>query len=177
MSKSRKDMMKLSKPIVFKNIFNIFDDNRGFLSALDVQKLYKKLPGEKFNFTYQLLSYSEKKNTFRGMHYQEKPFAQNKLIVVHQGAIIDLAIELKNKEIDTMLRYEISAGDAILVPKNYAHGFISLTDNVLLQYFMDYEFSQENYKGFNITEFLEREFHELDLIISEKDKNLNDYKP
>ena len=167
--------MKLSKPIVFKNIFNIFDDNRGFLSTLDIEKLIEKLPNSSFNFAYQLLSFSEKKHTFRGMHYQEQPFTQNKLIIVHQGSIVDLVIELGNKEIDNALSFEISAGDAIFVPNNYAHGFISLTDNVLMQYFMDNKFSQENYKGFNITKYLEKEYPNIDLIISEKDRNLIGY--
>ena len=167
--------MKLSKPIVFKNIFNVFDDNRGFLSALDIDRLIEKLPNTSFNFAYQLLSFSEKKHTFRGMHYQEQPFTQNKLIIVHQGSIVDLVIELGNKEIDDVLSFEISAGDAIFVPNNYAHGFISLTDNVLMQYFMDNKFSQENYKGFNITKYLAKEYSNIDLIISEKDRNLIGY--
>ena len=167
--------MKLSKPIVFKNIFNIFDDNRGFLSTLDIEKLIEKLPNSSFNFAYQLLSFSEKKHTFRGMHYQEQPFTQNKLIIVHQGSIVDLVIELGNKDIDKVLSFEISAGDAIFVPNNYAHGFISLTDNVLMQYFMDNKFSQENYKGFSITKYLEKEYPNIDLIISEKDRNLIGY--
>ena len=167
--------MKLSKPIVFKNIFNIFDDNRGFLSALDIDKLIEKLPNTSFNFAYQLLSFSEKKHTFRGMHYQEQPFSQNKLIIVHQGSIVDLVIELGNKEIDDVLSFEISAGDAVFIPNNYAHGFISLTDNVLMQYLMDNKFSQENYKGFSITKYLEKEYPNIDLIISEKDRNLIGY--
>ena len=167
--------MKLSKPIVFKNIFNIFDDNRGFLSALDIDKLIEKLPNTSFNFAYQLLSFSEKKHTFRGMHYQEQPFTQNKLIIVHQGSIVDLVLELGNKEIDDVLSFEISAGDAIFVPNNYAHGFVSLTDNVVMQYFMDNKFSQENYKGFNITKYLEKEYPYIDLIISEKDRKLISY--
>ena len=167
--------MKLSKPIVFKNIFNVFEDNRRFLSALDIQKLVEKLPNSSFNFAYQLLSFSEKKHTFRGMHYQDQPYTQNKLIVVHQGSIDDLVIELGNKEIDKVLSFQLSAGDAIFIPSNYAHGFVSLTDNVLMQYFMDNKFSQENYKGFNITKYLEKEYPNIDLIISEKDRNLIGY--
>ena len=167
--------MKLGKPIVFKNIFNVFEDNRGFLSALDIDKLIEKIPNSSFNFEYQLLSFSEKKHTFRGMHYQEQPFTQNKLIVLHQGSIADLVIELGNKDVDKVLSFEMSAGDAIFVPNNYAHGFISLTDNVLMQYFMDNKFSQENYKGFSITKFLEKEYPNIDLIISEKDRNQINY--
>ena len=164
--------MKLSKPIVFKNIFNVFEDNRGFLSTLDIEKLVEKLPNSSFNFAYQLLSFSEKKHTFRGMHYQDQPYIQNKLIVVHQGSINDLVVELGNKEIEKVLSFQLSPGDAIFIPSNYAHGFVSLTDNVLMQYFMDNKFSQENYKGFNITKYLDKEYSNIDLIISEKDRNL-----
>ena len=53
--------MKLEKPIVFKNIFNIFDDERGFLNTLDVKKLYQNLPNQNFDLTYQLISYTAKK--------------------------------------------------------------------------------------------------------------------
>ena len=167
--------MKLNKPIVFKKIFSTFDDDRGFLSTLDIKNLYQNLPDQNFNLTYQLISYSAKKNTFRGMHYQTKPYSQNKLIVLHQGSIIDLAVDVNNTNIDQVLRFEMSAGDAILIPDNYAHGFISLTDEVLLQYFMDNEYSKENYKGLNLKKYLEREFPKLDLIVSDKDKNLNNF--
>ena len=167
--------MKLNKPIVFKKIFSTFDDDRGFLSTLDIKNLYQNLPDQNFNLTYQLISYSAKKNTFRGMHYQTKPYSQNKLIVLHQGSIIDLAVDVNNTNIDQVLRFEMSAGDAILIPENYAHGFISLTDEVLLQYFMDNEYSKENYKGLNLKKYLEREFPKLDLIVSDKDKNLNNF--
>ena len=176
MSKSRISITKLKKPIVFKKIFNVFDDNRGCLTALDAQKMFKKIPGLNFNLSYQLISYNEKKHTFRGMHYQDQPFAQNKLILVHHGSIIDLAIDLSKKETNNILRFELSAGDAIFIPKGFAHGFISLNDNVLLQYFMDDKYSQENYKGLNIKKYLKKEFTDLDIIISEKDSNLRDYK-
>ena len=60
--------MKLNKPIVFKKIFSKFDDDRGFLSTLDIKNLYQNLPDQNFNLTYQLISYSAKKNTFRGSY-------------------------------------------------------------------------------------------------------------
>ena len=94
---------------------------------------------------------------------------------MHAGSIIDLAVDVNNANIDQVLRFEMSAGDAILIPENYAHGFISLTDEVLLQYFMDNEYSKENYKGLNLKKYLEREFPKLDLIVSDKDKNLNNF--
>ena len=56
--------MKLEKPIVFKQAFNVFNDDRGYLSALDIENLTSKIPEQKFDFRYQLLSFSEKKDTF-----------------------------------------------------------------------------------------------------------------
>ena len=84
---------------------------------------------------------------------------------------------MSKKETNKILRFELSAGDAIFIPKGFAHGFISLNDNVLLQYFMDDKYSQESYKGLNIKKYLKKEFTDLDIIISEKDSNLSDYKP
>ena len=54
-------MMKLNKPVVFKNFFSIFHDDRGFLSTLDIKKLYQNLPNKNFDLAYQLISYNEKK--------------------------------------------------------------------------------------------------------------------
>ena len=115
MSKLRTSITKLNKPIVFKNVFNVFNDNRGFLTALDAQKMFKNIPSLNFNLSYQLISFNEKKHTFRGMHYQDQPLAQNKLISVHQVSIIDLAIDLSKKEIEKVLRFELSAGDDIFI--------------------------------------------------------------
>ena len=176
MSKLKNSITKLNKPILYKDIFNVFDDKRGFLSALDAQKIFTNIPGLNFNLSYQLISYNEKKHTFRGMHYQDQPFAQNKLILVHHGSIIDLAINLSKKETKKIHRFELSAGDAIYIPKGFAHGFLSLTDNVLLQYFMDDKYSQENYKGININKYLKEEFPDLEIIVSEKDSSLSDYR-
>jgi len=58
--------MKLNKPIVFKKIFSTFDDDRGFLSTLDIKNLYQNLPDQNFNLTYQLISYSAKKILLEG---------------------------------------------------------------------------------------------------------------
>ena len=95
-------------------------------------------------------------------------------MVVHRGSIIDFAVNIGNIDNSEVLRFDMSAGDAILIPENYAHGFISLTDETLLQYFLDNVFSEENYKGFNIIKYLNKEFPKLKFIMSEKDKNLSE---
>lgn len=166
--------MKLEKPKLFKNLFSIYNDERGFLSSLDVQLLLKKIQNQFFDINYQVISHNLRKNTFRGMHFQSPPFEQNKLIVLHKGSIIDLTVKIENAKIENVLSYEMSAGDAIYIPKNYAHGYLTTTDNVLMQYFMDEEYSQISYKGINCNKYLEKKFPNLNLIISDKDKNLKE---
>jgi dTDP-4-dehydrorhamnose 3,5-epimerase-like enzyme len=83
--------MKFKKPKVYKKFFNAFPDERGFLTAFDLEKIQKKLDVE---FNYQLVSLSKKKFTFRGFHYQKEPKAQNKIIAIHSGQIIDFAVDI-----------------------------------------------------------------------------------
>ena len=82
--------MKLIKPIVLKDFFNTFPDNRGSLSTLDIKRLYKALNLKGFDFNYQLISSNHTKGTFRGFHFQVKPYEQTKIVVVHSGSILDI---------------------------------------------------------------------------------------
>ena len=164
--------MKLEKPIVFKEAFNVFDDNRGYLSALNLKDLIDKIPDQEFDFSYQLLSFSKKKDTFRGFHYQTKPFEQNKLIVIHSGEVLDLIVSSDNPLENDIKEHELTMGDAILIPSNFAHGFITLSDEVLMQYFLDKTYSEEHYKGINGNNFLKNNFENKEFIVSPKDKAL-----
>ena len=164
--------MKLEKPIVFKQAFNVFNDDRGYLSALDIENLTSKIPKQKFDFRYQLLSFNEKKDTFRGFHYQTKPFEQNKLIVIHSGEVLDLIVPSDNPLERDIEEFELTTGDAILIPSNIAHGFITLSNEVLMQYFLDKTYSEEHYKGINGNSFLRNNFEDKEFLVSPKDKAL-----
>ena len=163
--------MKLKQPKVFKSFFNSFPDNRGFLTAIDIEKIQNKT-GIKFN--YQLISLSKTKFTFRGMHYQKMPKEQNKIVAVHSGKLTDYVVKLSEKSFSKVLKFELEAGDVIVIPKEYAHGFLSKTDNVVIQYFMDEKFSVRHYSGLNATRFLKEEFPKKKIVISQKDKQLTD---
>jgi dTDP-4-dehydrorhamnose 3,5-epimerase len=165
--------MKLNKPIVFNKIINIFDDKRGFLSSADLDLIFQAVPNFNFKPIYQLMSFSTYKNTFRGMHYQKKPFSQNKLIIIHQGEITDIAVEIESPKVKNVMSFQLSAGDAIFIPENFAHGFVTKTDDVLMQYIMDQKYSKENYKVINCNNYLKKAFPNLNLIISDQDKKKN----
>jgi dTDP-4-dehydrorhamnose 3,5-epimerase-like enzyme len=164
--------MKLIKPIVLKDFFNIFPDNRGSLSTLDIKRLYKALNLKGFDFNYQLISSNHTKGTFRGFHFQVKPYEQTKIVVVHSGSILDIVFPYEKPDKSNISKFKLSEGDVIAIPSNFAHGFYSFTDEVLLQYIMDKEYSHENYKGINGQDFINNTIENSKILISEKDLGL-----
>lgn len=84
-------------------------------------------------------SYTKKKGTVRGMHYQLPPSAETKVITCLSGEVFDVALDLRIDS-STFLRHvsahlSASKHQSIVIPKGFAHGFQTLTDNVELLYF------------------------------------------
>jgi dTDP-4-dehydrorhamnose 3,5-epimerase len=92
-------------------------------------------------------SFSEnlKRHTLRGMHWQAEPHGEVKLIRCVRGAVHDVALDIRDgsttygKHVAVELSAE--AGNAILIPAGCAHGFLSLTDDAVLEYMMDVPFA------------------------------------
>jgi len=158
--------------MLFKNFFKVFPDARGFLNPFDMDQLFRTLEIPNFNIRYQLISFSEEKNVFRGFHYQKKPFQQTKVLIVHRGSIKDIIFPLNNIKKPLISEYDLEAGDVILIPSNYAHGFYTKSRNVLLQYVMDQKFSPNHYSGFNPSGYIENHHFDSEPIVSDKDKSL-----
>ena len=83
-------------------------------------------------------SFTNKKGTIRGMHYQLPPFAEIKLVRCIAGAVFDVIIDLR-KNSGTFLHWfgtELSAGNKkmLYIPEGFAHGFQTLADNCELIY-------------------------------------------
>ncbi len=79
-----------------------------------------------------------RKGTLRGMHFQQAPHAEDKLVRCERGAIWDCIIDLRPQS-PTYCRwvgYELSEanGCMLLVPQGFAHGFVTLTDDVAVSY-------------------------------------------
>jgi len=89
-------------------------------------------------FVQDNLSFSRAPGTLRGLHFQTPPHAQDKLIGVLQGAIFDVAVDIRRGS-PTYGRHvaaELSAelGNQIFVPKGFAHGFCTLKPDTLVAY-------------------------------------------
>lgn len=90
-------------------------------------------------------SYSAKRGTLRGLHFQNPPMAQAKLVRCTRGSIQDVAVDIR-KGSPTYLQWvraELSAVNKrqLFIPQGFAHGFITLTDDVEVQYKVDTDYS------------------------------------
>jgi dTDP-4-dehydrorhamnose 3,5-epimerase len=106
-----------------------FGDARGFFS-----EVYSKAAWDAAGFAYVFVqdnhSYSAAVGTLRGLHFQVAPFAQDKLIRVARGRILDVAVDIRRAS-PTFGRHvaiELSANNwrQMLVPAGFAHGFVTL---------------------------------------------------
>jgi dTDP-4-dehydrorhamnose 3,5-epimerase len=83
-------------------------------------------------------SYSAAKGTLRGLHFQSPPRAQDKLVRCSRGAILDVAVDIRtgSPAYAQWVGVELSAENRrqLLVPKGFLHGFLTLTDDVEVQY-------------------------------------------
>lgn len=155
---------------------DVFGDHRGWFSeTYNDEKM--KANGLEFNFIQDNQSFSAVAGTLRGLHYQLAPKAQTKLIRATRGTIFDVAVDLR-KNSSTYGKWfgiELSGENKkqLLVPKGFAHGFMTLTENVEVQYKVDELYSPENDRSLlwsDATIGIEWPLS-IEPVISEKDKN------
>ena len=114
-----------------------FGDSRGFFSeTYCAPRLAER--GIDLAFVQDNHSLSRTAGVLRGLHYQLPPFAQDKLIRVVRGAILDVAVDIRRNSptFGAWLALEVSAEkwNQILVPKGYAHGFVTLVADTEVVY-------------------------------------------
>jgi len=114
-----------------------FGDERGWFSETWNKGALEKL-GITLNFVQDNHSFSANKGTLRGLHYQSPPRAQDKLVRCTQGEILDVAVDARKGSPRygqwTTISLSAKTGRQVLVPKGFLHGFVTLTDNVEVQY-------------------------------------------
>lgn len=97
------------------------------------------------------VSFNPHRYTLRGMHYQAAPHSETKLIRCSAGAIYDVIVDLRPAS-PTYLRWyactlTAEAFDALYVPRDFAHGFLSLTDGAAVLYQMSTDYQPDSARG------------------------------
>ena len=151
-------------------------DERGFFSKLYDEKEFKKINISKIiqiNFSENF-----KKGTLRGMHYQKKPYEEEKIIKCISGSVYDVVIDLRKNSKTYLMTFSYNLKNdntLIFIPRGFAHGFQSLENNTLLMYLHGNIYRPKHQRGilfdskiFNINWPIKKK------IISQRDKNFPD---
>ena len=153
----------------------IFGDNRGFF-----METYKKSDfvrnGIDIEFSQDNHSKSSK-GVLRGLHYQQFPYEQAKIVRCIKGRIYDVALDIRpeSKTFGKYVRVELSEDNKniLYIPKGFAHGFVALSDEVEIMYKTSGEYVPQADRGilWNDPDIGIDWGIDFEPILSEKDKN------
>ena len=127
----------LKIPDVILIIPDVFEDDRGFFYESFNQKKFNEAVGQDITFVQDNHSKSSK-GVLRGLHYQEIPFAQGKLVRVISGEVFDVAVDIRKDSL-TYGQWvsEILSADnkkQLWIPEGFAHGFLTLSNETEIIY-------------------------------------------
>lgn len=151
----------------------VFGDERGYFFESFNAEIYRKA-GLEEDFVQDNESRSMK-GVLRGLHFQEPPYAQGKLIRVARGSVLDVSVDIR-KDSPTFgkwVAYELSEHNKrqLWIPPGFAHGFVTLEDDTIFIYKCSniYKKESENSIRWNDAD-LNIDWGISDPIVSEKDK-------
>ena len=154
----------------------LFKDDRGyFFESFSQREFDEKVRPVKF------VQDNESKSVYgvlRGLHFQKPPFAQSKLVRVIQGAVLDVAVDIRvgSPTYGKHVAVELTAENhrQLFIPRGFAHGFSVLTDEVVFQYKCDnfYAPQSEGAIAWNDPALeIDWRIPEASVILTEKDKH------
>ena len=125
-------------------------DNRGFFARAFCERELQE-EGIEFDIKQRNYSFNKMKGTLRGMHYQEPPFIEKKIVTCIKGEIYDVIIDIR-KNSPTYLNWEgfiLSEQNLIslYIPEGFAHGYITLVENSFLVYEMSQFYEADHQCG------------------------------
>ena len=132
--------------------------------------------GVNLTFVQDNQSFTAKRGTLRGIHFQNGEWSQAKLVRVVAGAVIDVAVDLR-KGSPTYLQWvgvELSAENKrqLLIPRGFGHGFVTLTDDVEFVYKVDNDYNKESDRSVRFDDpQIGVDWGVSDPVLSDKDKN------
>ncbi len=173
--------IKTELPEVIEFLPSIFEDERGFFFESFNEKVFEEAIGYSVKFVQDNHSFS-KKNVLRGIHYQMEPFCQGKLVRVLNGAVLDLAVDLRKDSVNfgKWITKEINStiNNQLWIPPGFGHGFKVISDSVHFLYKTTAYYSKDCERVISWDDKdLDVDWGDGDAELSEKDLqgvNLND---
>ena len=119
---------------------DVFEDKRGVFE--NIWNNHKPLlPGLFFKPSSVNFSYNNHKFTLRGIHYQDPPYQQAKLVTCTNGKLWDVVVDLRKESptYQNWVAFELTArsGKSLFIPRGCAHGFLTLENNTTLAYLIE----------------------------------------
>jgi len=159
----------------------VFADERGYFFESYNESLFKE-NGIVTNFVQDNQSFSSF-GVLRGIHFQNPPFAQAKLVRVLSGSVLDVAVDLR-KDSPTFGKYfslELSSENKkqLFIPRGFGHGFVVLSQTAEFYYKCDNLYSKECEGGIIYNDPDLNIDWQIDLqkaLVSDKDTNLSSFK-
>ncbi len=154
----------------------VFDDARGYFYESYNERVFRE-HGLPTGWVQDNQSRSVR-NVVRGLHYQLEPYAQAKLIRVLEGAILDIAVDLRkgSPAYGRWSGIEISSGNRLqlLIPRGFAHGFRVISETATVFYKCDELYNPAAERGINYADEqlgIDWGVEPSSAVVSEKDKN------
>ena len=158
-----------------------FGDERGYFESITKEQLEEL----GFKGIHQVSNSKSGKGIVRGLHFQKDPYCQAKVVRCHRGGVLDVVVDVR-KDSDTYGEHtavELTPenGRLLYVPRGFAHGFISLSDDTLFEYYVDNKYMPRMEGGIlwndpklNINwDEIFKKYDIKEPILSEKDKVRN----
>lgn len=147
-------------------------DSRGeFRRHFALEEIVEFLPG---GVKHANLAVSVSKNTFRGMHYQIRPFAETKLISCLVGDVVDFVVDVRANSPTFLksdaIRLSPVRCNALLVPPGVATGYLTSHESSIVHYYSSREYDAASERGFRFNDpLIELELEGVPTVISAKD--------
>ncbi|CAD5961990.1 dTDP-4-dehydrorhamnose 3,5-epimerase [Planktothrix tepida] len=172
------------KPLKLKGTYEInlksHQDERGYFMRIYDEDIFRE-QGLTTAWVQENQSLSKKQGIIRGLHFQKPPHDETKLVRVIQGKILDVFVDLR-KNSETYGQWdsiELSEHNQTMVyiPKGFAHGFCTLTPNVIVYYKVDSPYHPEAEGGLIWNdESISIQWPFANPFLSDKDSQLRTFK-
>ena len=159
----------------------VFEDARGYFFESFNNKLFKEKTNIEVTFVQDNQSFSQK-NVLRGLHFQNPPFTQAKLVRCLKGSVLDVALDLrKNSKTYGNFETTILSEDnknQLFIPKGFAHGFVVLSETAIFSYKVDNYYNADFESGilWNDPDLkIDWKINKKEIIVSQKDTKLSTF--